>query len=258
MAEFLRDMKKYETLIKNDLINFNGKSNRVETEIRRGKGQYKADVMLWIACARPDISDGYCEMLINTFHANPNFVAPYGPHSSCLMVASGLPDPKKIEILLNKGVDVNYQSPVTDYTALTIAVTARQALNCRILIFAGATTDVVFRRADPENGVAQLTLLDYANTLEDPTGLKIKEAFTTHPAQVATTMALFIGQSMREGFINHDFKNIEDFYKFLNVPLPEPNVGDEHAGGSSIKRKRRRRTKRRKTNKKRKTNRRNK
>jgi hypothetical protein len=256
MAGFLSDMNRYEKLIKNDLLNFKGKNDRVAIEIGRGNREYKANVMLWIACARPYIPVEYCEMLIETFGADPDYVAPYGPQSSCLMVASGLPDPKKIEILLNKGADVNYQSPVTDYTALTVAVTARQALNCRILIFAGATTDVVFRRADPENGVAQLTLLDYANTLEDPTGLKIKEAFTTHPAQVATTMALFIGQSMREGFINHDFKNIEDFYKFLKVPEEEANVGDEPEGGSSRKIKRRRRTKRRKTNKKRRTNRR--
>ena len=256
MAEFLRDMKKYETLIKNDLINFNGKSNRVETEIAKGNGQYKANVMLWTACARPYIPVGYCEMLIDRFGAIPNYVAPYGPKSSCLMVASGLPNQEKVGLLLNKGADVNYQSDSNGYTALTVAVMARQALNCRMLIFAGANSNVVFRQADPANGVAQLTLLDYANTLDDPTGLKIKEALNTLPAQVATTMALFIGQSMREGFINHDFKNIEDFYKFLKVPKEEPNVGDEPGGGSSRKIKRRRRTKRRKTNKKRKTNRR--
>ena len=240
MAGFQADMKKYEKLIKNDLINFNGKSNRVEIEIGRGNSEYKANVMLWTACARPYIPVEYCTMLIDRFGAIPNYVAPYGPQSSCLMVASGLPDPKKIEILLNKGADVNYQSPVTRYTALTVAVTARQALNCRMLIFAGANSNVVFRQADPANGVAQLTLLDYANTLEDPTGLKIKEALNTSTAQVATTMALFIGQSMREGFINHDFKNIEDFYKFLKVPEEEANVGDEPEGGSSRKIKRRR------------------
>ena len=256
MAGFQADMNKYEKLIKNDLSNLNGKNDRVETEIRRGNREYKANVMLWTACARPYIPVGYCEMLIDMFGAVPDYVAPYGPQSSCLMVASGLPNQEKVGLLLNKGADVNYQSPVTGYTALTVAVTARQALNCRILIFAGANTNVVFRQADPENEVAQLTLLDYANTLDDPTGLKIKEALTTLPAQVSTTMALFIGQSMSEGFINQNFENIQAVYNFLKVPEEEPNVRDEPEGGSTRKRKRRRRTKRRKTNKKRKTNRR--
>jgi hypothetical protein len=254
MAGFSADMKKYEKLIKNDLLNLNGQSNRVATEIARGNGQYKADVMLWIACARPDIPDEYCAMLIDRFSANPNYIAPYGSYSSCLMVASGLPDPKKVEVLLKNGADPNYQSPITRYTALIVAVMARQMLNCRLLIFAGANPNPVYREADPENNIEQLTLLDYANTLDDDIGLKIQEALTTLPAQASTTMALFIGQAMREGFLNHDFENIEGLYRFLHLdPLLEP-VGDE-VGGSSIKRKRRR-TKRRKTNKKRKTNRR--
>ena len=255
MAGFQADMKKYEKLIKNDLINFNGKSNRVEIEIGRGNSEYKANVMLWTACARPYIPVEYCTMLIDRFGAIPNYVAPYGPQSSCLMVASGLPDPKKIEILLNKGADVNYQSPVTRYTALTVAVTARQALNCRMLIFAGATTDVVYRQADPQNNIEELTLLDYANTLDDPIGIKIHEALTTLPAQVSTITAMFIDESIQQGFLNHDFGNIEGLYRFLQVPEEDPNVGDE-VGGSSRKRKRKRTNKRRKTNKKRKTNRR--
>ena len=208
--------------------------------------------MLWIACARPNIPDGYCAMLIDRFGADPNYIAPYGSYSSCLMVASGLPNPEKVEILLNKGADVNYQSHINGYTALIVAVIARQMLNCRMLIFAGANPNTVYRQADPGNNIEQLTLLDYANTLHDPNGIKIREALTTLPAQASTTMALLIGQSMREGFINHDFRNIKDFYEFLQVPEEDPNVGDE-AGGSSRKR---RRTKRRKTNKKRKTNRR--
>jgi hypothetical protein len=252
MAGFQGDMNKYEKLIKNDLLNLNGKNNRVETEIGRGNRQYKANVMLWIACARPYIPDGYCAMLIDRFGADPNYIASYGSYSSCLMVASGLPNLEKVELLLSRGADVNYHSHITGYTALIVAVMARQMLNCRMLIFAGANPNPVYRQADPGNNIEQLTLLDYVNTLVDPNGIKIREALTTLPAQASTTMALFIGQSMREGFINHDFGNIEDFYEFLQVPEEDPNVGDE-AGGSSRKR---RRTKRRKTNKKRKTNRR--
>jgi ankyrin repeat protein len=252
MAGFQRDMNNYEKLIKNDLLNLNGKNNRVETEIAKGNRQYKANVMLWIACARPYIPVENCEILIDTFGADPNYVAPYGSFSSCLMVASGLPNLEKVELLLSRGADVNYHSHITGYTALIVAVMARQMLNCRMLIFAGANPNPVFRQADPENNIEQLTLLDYANTLDDPNGIKIREALTTLPAQASTTMALFIGQSMREGFINHDFENIEDFYEFLQVPEEDPNVAAE-AGGSSKKRKR---TKRRKTNKKRRTNRR--
>ena len=255
MAGFLTHMKKYENLIKQDLSNLNGQSNRVATEIARGNGQYKADVMLWIACARPDIPDEYCAMLIDRFGADPDYIAPYGSYSSCLMVASGLSNPKKIEVLLKNDADPNYQSPVTGYTALLIAVMARQALNCRMLIFAGATTDVVYRQADPQNNIEELTLLDYANTLDDPIGIKIHEALTTLPAQVSTITAMFIDESIQQGFLNHDFGNIEGLYRFLQVPEEDPNVGDE-VGGSSRKRKRKRTNKRRKTNKKRKTNRR--
>ncbi len=250
MAGIQADIKNYEKLIKNDLSNLNGNNNRVETEIARGNRQYKVNVMLWICCARPYIPVEYCDMLIRRFGADPNYFVPYGPRSSCLMVASGLPDPKKVEVLLKNDADPNYQSPITGYTALIIAVMARQALNCRMLIFAGANPDVVYRQADPENNIEQLTLLDYANTLDDPIGIKIHEALTTLPAEVSTITALFIDQAMREGFLNYDFGNIEGLYKFLQVPEEDPNVG-----GSSIKRKRRR-TKRRKTNKKRKTNRR--
>jgi len=255
MAGFLSDMKKYENLIKNDLSNFKGKNNRVETEIGRGNSEYKANVMLWIACARPYIPVEYCEMLIVSFGADPDYVAPFGSYSSCLMVASGLSDPKKVELLLKNNANPNYQSDITGYTALLIAVMARQALNCRMLIFAGANPDVVYRQAvpDEENPVEELRLLDYANTLDDPTGLKIKEALTTLPAQVSTTTAAFIDESMKQEFLNHDFENIEDLYNFLNVPKEDPNVGDE-VGGSS--RKRKRTNKKRKTNKKRRTKRR--
>jgi len=252
MAGFRADMNRYEKLIKNDLLNLNGQSNRVATEIARGNGQYKADVMLWIACARPNIPAEYCEMLIDRFGADPDYFVQDGPCSSCLMVASGLPDPKKVEVLLNNGADPNYQSESTSYTALLIAVMARQALNCRMLIFAGANPDVVYRQADPENNIEELRLLDYANTLDDPIGIKIHESLTTLPAQVSTITAMFIDESMQQGFLNHDFGNIEGLYRFLQVPEENPNIGDE-VGGSSRKR---RRTKRRKTNKKRKTNRR--
>lgn len=248
MAGFQADMNKYEKLIKNDLLKLGGREDRVATEIARGNGQYKANVMLWIACARPYIPVEYCEMLINQFHANPNYFVPYGPFSSCLMVASGLPDQKKVGVLLNNGANPNYQSVSTEYTALIIAVMARQALNCRMLIFAGATPDVVYRQADPVNNIEQLSLLDYTNTLDDPIGIKIHEALTTLPAQVSTITALFIDESMRQGFLNQDFGNIEGLYRFLQVPPEDPN-----GGGSSRKRKR---TKRRKTNKKRRTNRR--
>jgi hypothetical protein len=253
MAGFSADMKKYEKLIKNDLLNLNGQSNRVATEIARGNGQYKADVMLWIACARPDIPDEYCAMLIDRFGADPDYIAPYGSYSSCLMVASGLPNPKKIEVLLKNGADPDYQSPVTGYTALLIAVMARQALNCRILIFAGANPDVVYRQAvpDEDNPIEELRLLDYTNTLDDPIGIKIHEALTTLPPQVSTITATFIDESIQQGFLNHDFGNIEDLYNFLRIPEEEPEA--EAEGGSSRKRKR---TKRRKTNKKRRTNRR--
>jgi hypothetical protein len=255
MAGFRADMNKYEKLIKNDLLNLRGQSNRVATEIARGNGQYKADVMLWIACARPDIPDEYCAMLIDRFGADPDYVAPFGSYSSCLMVASGLPNPKKVELLLKNDADPNYQSPITGYTALLIAVMARPALNCRMLIFAGANPDVVYRQAvpDEDNPVEELRLLDYANTLDDPIGIKIYEALTTLPAEVSTITATFIDESMQEGFLNHDFGNIEDLYNFLNVPQEDPNVGDE-VGGSS--RKRKRTNKKRKTNKKRRTNRR--
>ena len=248
MAGIQADIKTYEKLIKRDLSKVNGDNNRVERAIRAGNSQYKANVMLWICCARPYIPVEYCTVLIETFHADPEYFVPYGPLSSCLMVASGLSDPKKVEVLLNNGADPNYQSESTGYTALLIAVMARQALNCRMLIFAGADPEVVYRQADPENNIEQLSLLDYTNTLDDPIGIKIHDALTTLPAEVSTITALFIDESMQQGFLNQDFGNIEGLYRFLQVPPEDPN-----GGGSSRKRKR---TKRRKTNKKRRTNRR--
>jgi hypothetical protein len=250
MADFQRDMKRYENLIKNDLLNFKGKNNRVETEIANGHSQYKANVMLWIACARPYIPVDYCEMLIDRFGANPNYEAPFGAEPSCLIVASISPKAEKVGLLLDKGANPEYMTDdrtthIND-TALSKAVESKQSLNCRILMLFGADPNV-----ELGGGRTPLTIAHQLAT-EDPENEErqhVLRALSMPRSETTTTLMLFINDAMRLGFDN-DFDNIEALNKFAGpTPQPEP----EPEGGSSRKRKR---TKRRKTNKKRRTNRR--
>ena len=250
MAGFQRDMNNYEKLIKNDLLNLNGQSNRVETEIARGNGQYKANVMLWIACARPYIPVEYCEMLIDRFRANPNYVAPFGVGPSCLIVASISPKAEKVGLLLSKGADPEYTTDDTtthiNDTALSKAVESKQSLNCRILMLFGAEPNV-----DLGGGRTPLNIAHQLAT-EEPENeerQRVLGALQMPRSETTTTLMLFINDAMGLGFDN-DFGNIEALNGFAG-PTPEPEAEGE--GGSSRKRKR---TKRRKTNKKRRTNRR--
>jgi hypothetical protein len=248
MAGFQADMNKYEKLIKNDLLNINGKNDRVATEIARGNGQYKANVMLWICCARPYIPVEYCEMLINQFRADPNYAAPFGVRPSCLIVASISPKAEKVSLLLNKRADPKYTTDNTtthiNDTALSKAVESKQSLNCRILMLFGADPNV-----DLGEGNTPLTIATQLAT-EEPENEErqlVLRALQMSISETTTTLMLFINDAMRLGFDN-DFGNIEALNGFAG-PTPQP----EPEGGSSRKRKR---TKRRKTNKKRRTNRR--
>ena len=248
MAGFLSDMNRYEKLIKNDLLNFKGKNDRVATEIGRGNREYKANVMLWIACARPYIPVEYCEMLIDRFRANPNYEAPFGVRPSCLIVASISPKAEKVGLLLDKGADPEYTTDDTtthiNDTALSKAVESKQSLNCRILMLFGAEPNV-----DLGGGRTPLTIAHQLAT-EEPENeerQRVLAALQMPRSETTTTLMLFINNAMSLGFDN-DFGNIEALNGFAG-PTPEP----EAEGGSSRKRKR---TKRRKTNKKRRTNRR--
>ena len=250
MADFQLDMNRYENLIKNDLLNFKGKNNRVETEIARGNGQYKANVMLWIACARPYIPVEYCEMLIDRFRANPNYEAPFGVRPSCLIVACIAPIAEKVGLLLNKGANPEYMTDdrtthIND-TALSKAVESKQSLNCRILMLFGADPIV-----ELGGGRTPLTIAHQLAT-EDPENeerQRVLAALQMPQSETATTLMLFINDAMGLGFDN-DFGNIDALNRFAGPPQPER----EPEGGSS--RKRKRTNKRRKTNKKRRTNRR--
>ena len=253
MADFQRDMKTYEKLIKNDLLNFNGKNDRVATAILASANanirQYKADVMLWTACARPYIPVEYCEMLIDRFRANPNYEAPFGAEPSCLIVASISPKAEKVGLLLSKGAKPEYKTNdrithIND-TALSKAVESKQSLNCRILMLFGANPNV-----ELGEGRTPLTIAHQLAT-EDPENeerQRVLEALSMPRSETTTTLMLFINDAMGLGFDN-DFGNIEALNRFAGPPQPEP----EAEGGSSRKRKR---TKRRKTNKNRRTNRR--
>jgi hypothetical protein len=252
MADFQRDMERYEKLIKNDLLNLKGKNNRVETEIARGSnGQYKANVMLWIACARPYIPHDYCKMLIDRFGADPNYVAPFGARPSCLIVASISPIAEKVGLLLSKGANPEYTTDDTtthiNDTALSKAVKSKQSLNCRILMLFGANPNV-----DLGGGETPLTIAHQLATEEPENEEKqrVLGALKMPRSESTTTLMLFINHAMGLGFDN-DFGNIEALNGFAG-PTPEPQA----EGGSSRKRIKRRRTKRRKTNKKRRTNRR--
>lgn len=247
MAGFQGDVKNYEKLIKNDLLNLNGKNNRVETEIAKGNRQYKANVMLWIACARPYIPVENCEILIDRFGADPKYFAPVGVKASCLIVASIAPIAEKVGLLLSKGANPEYMTDdrtthIND-TALSKAVESKQSLNCRILMLFGAEPNV-----NLGGGRTPLTIAHQLAT-EEPENEErqhVLGALQMPRSETTTTLMLFINDAMGLGFDN-DFDNIEALNDFAGSPQPEAE------GGSSRKR---RRTKRRKTNKKRRTNRR--
>ena len=252
MSTFQTDVKKYEKLIKNDLLNLNGKNDRVEKAIRAGNAEYKANVMLWISCARPYIPVEFSHMLIERFRANPNFVAPFGVHTSCLMAASYAPISEKVCLLLENGANSEYMSNDTlshiNDTALSRAVEGKQSLNCRILMLFGANPDVELGQNNTPLTIATERLQ------ENPTDeemQRVLHALQMPRSESTTTLVLFINDAMRLGFDN-DFSDIDALNGFSGTLHEEEEVDVE--GGSSRKTRRKRRINRRqKSNKKRRT-----
>ena len=277
-------IKRYKSMLLNDNKVIKGINNRVVTEITRpGSDQLKqerAGLFLCLACGIETITAEYCQSLITTYNADPNFILEgHASKISCLMFASGLANGMdKIVMLGNSGVNPNYQSPTTNNTALFIALMRNFNRNVEALIQFGAD---IYTIIQPETNKSILDYVRQTNSLRaDQVEDRQNSRIIVQVLQIE--QQYLINLLGRETPFTHSFENIQSLYEFLNGPLPEAEASASAAsaasatpkqrwesdfsdqmqffglggGSSSRKRRKRRRTKRRKTNKKRRTNRR--
>jgi hypothetical protein len=207
----------------------------------------------------------YCQYLISTFHADPNYVLNNTAQTSCLMFASGLTNTGKVILLLENGATPDYQSPTTKDTALFNAIMKNRGRNVEELIKYGADPYAVIL---PDTGK---NILQFAQEEDVEKGTTYYQQLEEGYKNNTMTTVLQMEQQFlaKDQVFSHHFENMQSFYEFLNGPLPEEAVEEAQPeqkwevnyeqlqnfglGGSSRKT-RRKSNKKRKTNKKRRTN----